>query len=49
MLNNSLNKVYETKEYDMFSYIDGNRGINKAHLKRITISLSKKSKSKQKF
>ena len=42
MLNNSHSKVYKTKHYDLFSYIGGNRVINKAHLKRIKMSLSRK-------
>ena len=42
MLNTSNGKVYKTKHYNLFSFIDGNRNINKAHLKRIELSLSRK-------
>ena len=33
------NQVYKTNDYDTFSYIKGNRSINKLNLKRITNSM----------
>lgn len=32
-------KVYETKDYDKFKFINGNRNINNAHLRRIVKSI----------
>lgn len=33
------NQVFKTNDYDAFRYIEGNRSINKANLKRITESM----------
>lgn len=43
MKNRKINTVYETTSYEMFNKIDGNRSMNKAHLKRLKDSINEES------
>ena len=37
-----VNQVLKTNDYSMFKHMNGNRNINKLHLKRLTESMSEK-------
>jgi len=37
-----INQVYETKDYDLFKFIDGNRNINPKQLNKLEKSISEK-------
>ena len=34
-----VNQVLQTNDYDIFQHIDGNRNVNKLHLKRLKESI----------
>ena len=36
-----VNEVYRTNDYSLFSKLDGNRNVNKAHLNRLKKSIKK--------
>jgi hypothetical protein len=37
-----VNQVYQTNDYSVFKHIDGNRAVNKIHLKRLMRSIDEK-------
>ena len=40
-MGNSVGRIYQTKDYDMFTSIDGNRRIRPLHFKRLKKSMEK--------
>lgn len=43
----SISKVYKTKDYHKFNFVEGNRNIDKNHLKKLTQSIRQKNMLEQ--
>ena len=37
-----INEVFETKDYNMFSFISNNRSVSRGHINKIMDSMKKK-------